>query len=960
MANPLIPQYTFLPWLRRGIIGLAQSVPAKERLSVSLTLNVRGEGAQSETKTVQRKAELLGPADVGGLNAQAIVRTVPRAGTRDFESNFLAAIEFYDEDLVWRYSPALPGNNRLKPWIWLVALTETEYKRQGISDGKLPVIEITPQALRDAFPDPDSAAAWAHVHLNFGVPASVTQAKDAHLFVQGILDENPNLGCSRLICPRRLKPDTSYTVFLVPAYEKGRLAGLGFTEKQIDETPNAQASWPKKAAVTGALSFPVYYEWSFTTSNTGDFENLARLLKPVDAKALLGGGRLLDIQNPGWGQQYQSQAPGRQQAGAIVLESVLRIPASPGPDAPKDPQENLYFGKDTVADTKFSSDLALLLNLGAEPLTQGVTHIQEPFFPDGSIEDDPFVVPPLYGSFYKNEKKIGTTMDWYKQLNTNPMYRIAAGNGTAVIQEHQETYMNHAWDQLASLAETSGATRRWQFSLHLSEAFYSKRLKEPLNRGKNVGTKPDPEKTAQLSRMINLFAPMHGSLKSGQGNFVNTLTDNAFASTYTRAFNKITRTGGPLMRRFKDKPSLNPVYIPPPKPPDLDFYLKKAVTEAIGYLANPQFPPTFPPKSKAESKKDFEEALQKKGLVGISALIEAFSGYSNLPEELRFFSRLPQNDDLYVEIAGQVRPSKTIPARMRAVMVLQAPASAADAEKIEFQRQTVEFPEPMYARLAARDPHLILPSLDRIPLNSVTVMEPNPAVIESYLIGLNHEMAREFLWREFPANLNDTFFRQFWDVRNNASANVQPENYKDILPVGKWAPGTLGAPQHRPGGAPAGISVIVIRGDLLRKYPNTLVFVQKAKWKNSAQRKERIPGDEIKMPIFSGQIAPDYVLLGFDVSPADLKGNKNKSSEPGWFFGLKERVGEAHFGLDMSADGDPAWPLIPEVLENQCIHVESANFKKLPGFTSTQADRVAALLFQKPFLLLVHASQLLS
>lgn len=959
MADQLNAQYTFLPWLRRGIIGLVKSAPAKERLSVALTLNVRGEGAEAETKTVQRKAELLGPADVGGLNAQAIVRTVPRAGTRDFEANFLAAIEFYDEDLVWRYSPALPDNSRLKPWIWLVALTDAEYKRQGISSGKLPVIEITPEALRDAFPDPDSTASWAHVHLNFGFPTLVTQEKKELQFIQDTLDKTPNLGCSRLVCPRRLKPDTGYTVFLIPAYEKGRLAGLGFTEKQIEETPNAQASWPKKAAVTGALSFPVYYEWSFATSSTGDFEDLARLLQPVDAKTLLGGGRLLDIQNPGWGQQYQSQTPSRQQAGAIMLESVLRIPVSPDPDATKDPQENLYFGKDTAADTKFANDLALLLNLGAEPLTKGVANIQEPFFPDGSIEDDPFVVPPLYGSFYKNEKKIGATIDWYKQLNTNPMYRIAAGNGTAVVQEHQEAYMNRAWDQLANLTETGGATRRWQFSLHLSEAFYLRRLKEPLNRAKTTGAKPDPEKTAQLSRMINLFAPMHGSLKSGQGNFVNELTDNDFASTYTRAFNKITRTGGPLMRRFKDKPSLNPVYIPPPKPPAVVFYLKKAIVEAIGYLNNPQFLPTFPSKSNAVVRKEFEETLKKKGLVEISALKEAFSGYSNLNEGLRL-SRLPKNEDLYLEMADQVRPSKTIPTRMRAVMGLKTPASAADAEKIDLQRQTVEFPEPMYAPLAARDPHLILPSLDRIPPNSVTVMEPNPAVIESYLIGLNHEMAREFLWREFPANLNDTFFRQFWDVRNNSTATVQPEQYKDILPVGKWAPSTLGAAQHRPAGAPGGISVIVIRGDLMRKYPNTLVFIQKAKWENSAQRKGRIPGGEIKMPIFSGQIAPDYALLGFDVSPADLKGNKNKSSEPGWFFGLKERIGEAHFGLDMVAEGDPAWPLIPEVLENQCINVESAKFKDLPGFTSTQADRVAALLFQKPFLLLVHASQLIS
>lgn len=959
MADPLIPQYTFLPWLRRGIVGLVQSAPAKERLSVALTLKVHGEGDEPATKTVKRTAELLGPADVGGLDARAIVRTVPRAGVRDFEANLLAAVEFYDEDFVWRYSPALPGNSRLRPWLWLVALTEEEYKRQGISAGKLPVIELTPQALRDAFPDPDTAAAWAHVHLNFGLPANKA-AQDVPGFVQDTLDGNPSLGCSRLICPRRLKPNTQYTAFLIPAFEKGRLAGLGYSEKETDDTPNLQPAWPKKAAINAALPFPVYYEWAFGTSSAGDFEDLARRLRPADAKALLGGNRLLDIQEPGWGQKYRSLAPNRPQAGAIVLESALRIPVSPAPDAAKDPQESLVFGKDAAADTKFAGELARLLNLGAEPLAKGAANVPNPFFTGSNTEDDPFVVPPLYGSFYREDKKIGEAVDWYRQLNTHPVYRVAAGNGTAVVQEGQEEYMDRAWDQLSSLMEMASVTRRWQFSLHLSEAFFAKRLKEPLSHGKTAGAKPDPGKTARLSRMISLFAPMHGALKSGQGNFVHALMENAYAATYTRTFHKMTRAGGPLMRRFQDKLSLNPVYIPPPKPPAIVFYLKKAAQEAFAYLSNPQFLPSL--KSKATLIKEFNAELESRGLGGITALKEAFSAYANLEELPAAAAPLPKNDDLYVSLADQIKPAKTIPARMRTMAGLKTPATAAEAEKIELQRQTVEFPESMYAALAARDPNLILPSLERIQPDSVTVMEPNTAFIESYLIGLNHEMAREFLWREFPANLDDTFFRQFWEVRNNPAATVQPERFKDVLPVRQWPAGSpLGAPSHKPAGVASGISVIVIRGELLRKYPNTLVFIQKATFKPGKQNKGRVPGTEMKMPIFTGQIAPDYALLGFDVSPAALKGDKNDPKNPGWFFGLKERIGEAHFGLDLAAEGgDPAWTLLPEVAENQCIDVETAHFKKLPGFSSAQADRIAALLFQKPFLLLVHASQLIS
>jgi hypothetical protein len=37
--------------------------------------------------------------------------------------------------------------------------------------------------------------------------------------------------------------------------------------------------------------------------------------------------------------------------------------------------------------------------------------------------------------------------------------------------------------------------------------------------------------------------------------------------------------------------------------------------------------------------------------------------------------------------------------------------------------------------------------------------------LEAYMVGLNHELARELLWREFPTDQRGGYFRQFWDVR---------------------------------------------------------------------------------------------------------------------------------------------------------------------------------------------------
>ena len=955
----LTPQYTFLPWLRRGIVQLVGAVPEKERLNVQL--DVKASGDKGASTTVSRKAELQGPGDVGGISARAIVRTVPRAGVRDFEANFLPAIEFYDEDFVWRYTPEMPVNKQLKPWLCLVVLTDEEFKRQGISSGKVPIIEITPQALRDAFPNPETTASWAHVHLNFGFPTTMTKLEDILATVQKNLAENPNLGCSRLLSPRRLKPNTQYTAFLLPAYEKGRLAGLGNAEKEVGETPNKKASWPSKTAVGAALPFPVYYEWTFGTASTGDFESLARQLRPADPKSLLGGGRLLDLQQTGWGQKYRSQLPGRPQAGAVVLESALKIPSLSGADAPKDPQEKLYFGKDIEADKAFAAELTKLLNLGAEPLTKGTANAPKPLFDNTTLEDDPFVVPPLYGSFYRKEadkKIVADSSDWYKQLNTNPVYRAVASKGTTVIQEGQEEYMDRAWDQLSRLTETRAITRRWQYSLYLSDTFYTKRLLSTLAQA--ASTSGEAVKTQ--AQIVNLAAPMHGSLKSsGAGNFVSDLSGNAFSATYSRTFAKLTRTGGPLMRRLQDKPAGESFLLKvAPAPPAPVNYLLKAIDEAIGFLNNLRSTASGAVNDPVFSLA-FDKQLKEKGLVGIIALRTALGDFR--PYTIETFMKtapVPKNKELYTSIADQIRPGKTIPARLRSLVGMASPSSAAGAEQIEMTRDRIEFPEPMYSALADRDPNLIIPSLERIPPNSVTVMEPNNAFIEAYLLGLNHEMARECLWRELPAALDGTFFRQFWDVRNNPAATTEADPFKDIKSVRDWTTTTeLGAAQHRPATG-SGVSVIVVRGDLLRKYPNTLVFLQKAKWKDGRQRKNRTFDTTIKMPIFSAHIAPDYVLLGFDVSLTELKGDLSKPDMPGWFFGLKERVGDVHFGLDLTKTGDdPSWSQIPEVLENQCVDVVNLNAKNMPQFTSNQANQIARLFFQKPFQLLVHASQLL-
>ena len=967
--------YSFIPWFRRGIINLADSdsLAAKDPVAVTLSLQATGDG--EAPAAVTRQVQLVGPGQVIGLDRRSIVRTVPRAGVRDFEANFLCAIEFYDEDLPWRYTPALPIAGQLPPWLWLVVLATDEFVRRAPSEGTLPAIELNPGALATALPDPATTWAWAHTHLNFQVTGG-TLAESRQL-VAGALEDNPNLGCSRLICPRRLRPGTHYTAFLIPAFEKGRQVGLGQEEAEIAKTDNSTPSWGGR---DNQRVFPIYYEWEFATQNAGDFESLAsRLapLSPTEAEAIANSqaSRQMDIRDPGWGLAYSAPP------GTISLESALR-PVN-------QVSESLITEKTTPADQDFVKKMANLLNLGTETLSVTAGQNPNPFFSDSNLEDDPIIVPPLYGSFYRGSSAAGGASqghvvldpappitDWFNQLNLNPIYRVAASQGAAVVQQDQERYIDRAWDQLNQNYEGYRLVKRWTYSLELSQTLFDKRLRPILESDQ-------PEAKQEDTFMAVAFmAPLYQKLILENKSFVAAIQGKPLPAAYSRSFTKVIRAGGPLARRLNTQQTKGVFFEnaveSPPMPTN---FLFPSVNNLINYLDSlqviitPAGRPINPlhlkpvnslllkkgdgvfhrPESPLpRNRKDGE--LKKRGLGGYNSCRSALIA---LKPHLLFldviFRRGPGNDSIYRTIANQVSPRATLPARLKSLLaattnpnvqegISQARLDGATAEGRMGIPGSVApvFPEAMYAALAARSTDYLLPGLGQVPLNRVALLKTNPAFIEAYMIGLNHEISREYLWREFPAPLNTTAFSQFWDKRDN----LADTSSSDISTIASWGHGSLGT--HQPAGKVAEKMVILIRGDLLQKYPHTEIFLQQA----GPQ-----PGT-ILYPLFSARLDPDLRFIGFDLSPTQALGIGKLA--PPWLFVLKERAGEVHFGLDLEASAtDPSWEaLAEEVPEHSCINVSLPGFQALPRYKGARADHLASMLFQKPFMLLVPAQRL--
>src|SRR5882762_9669363 len=100
----------------------------------------------------------------------------------------------------------------------------------------------------------------------------------------------------------------------------------------------------------------------------------------------------------------------------------------------------------------------------------------------------------------------------------------------------------------------------------------------------------------------------------------------------------------------------------------------------------------------------------------------------------------------------------------------------------------------MYSYLIEQKPELMLPGIADLPDNSAGLLVENRRAIDAFLLGCNHEMNRELLWREYPADLRSTVFARFWE-RGAEPGDLTAD---DIKPITSWnAALGLNAPGQR-------------------------------------------------------------------------------------------------------------------------------------------------------------------
>ena len=433
---PLTPMpagsLAFLSWARQGLAGAllkGSGVGANAgRLQLPLSLRLQaGSDSQnlSESTRVERPIRFHGPQDVLGIDPRQVIRTDPVDLATNFEPNLFPLVEFDRPDLPWMFTPQGPASpDRWQPWITLIVVPAAaatvltpNAPTQSLPTIACPVAELPPLA---------EAWAWCHVQL--------MQGSDP-LPVDKLLEQDAR-GLSRLVCPRRLDPRTSYVACVVPTYELGRRAGLREAVTPADQAGLALApAWLSDGRADQQVVLPVYYHWSFSTGDAGDFESLAQLVKPRSLPA--GAGTLVvDTSRPGWG---MPTVPDASPTSRLPVQGALR---------PRGPP---IAGWSAADGATFTKQLANILNGTAGAAT-----------PAG-----PLIGPPIYGQGYVQTGRIPEDTGrpaWLRDLNLRPEHRIAAGLGALVVRYEQDALVAAAWDQLATFDRDNQGRKRRQLA----------------------------------------------------------------------------------------------------------------------------------------------------------------------------------------------------------------------------------------------------------------------------------------------------------------------------------------------------------------------------------------------------------------------------------------------------------------------------------------------------------------
>ncbi len=908
---------------------------------------------------MEKTVALTGPYEVKGVNIKAIVKVFPPDKDMNFECNHLPYIEFAEPDLPWRYTPATHNENRLTPWISLIACKSNEFTLARNKEGML-IATIKKSAWEAIFGDAYQKAPhlWAHVEKTTGKPFS------------------------RLLCPRKLEGNTAYTVFLIPTYELSRLSGLGF---RLPETPtNANQpiekdtpfdipvqtrSWAtdatKQEAREHGFAFPVYYSWHFQTS-TGDFYTLAKRLKAISTNSLPKDVEV-DVSKMGVGLDYDVlQNPPKDKSVGVAMAAT-----------PIDYKQTVFPKDNSELASKMQNVLGKSHIFTENKNLLSHIHGEAP----NSANEDPWVVPPIYGAQHTLATSLNPQANhshpWLYQLNTQVPNRIAAGLGAEVIKQNQEQLVQRAWEQVEEVIELNQKIRKKFFGISTAKDLYYNKVtqlrKEEL-KDKLTGEAKDETINLLIQLLLNLSVSLDTPLdtmgEEDQKTLAKLLKDRGFPPelinpSIQKLLRSFNRTGNStanatevslirtmlenqsgifnldklqIILNYKVKDLLQKIL------ENLDYYRRAAIRESLEMLhfmchywiealgqddskLNDILPEkgwinfqksqieNFVPSLDKDKNKDFTDFFFKmphegentfkqfynryfqKYIDSNNKLITLYEQYKDLlKEKIAPHIGEPQIQEhkpvdwekLAPKILGIVQETMTDKNTQLTKAIRDYLSASGVANPVVYnnrascQNPILAYPyfaEPTYYYLNKLSSKYILPAIDALPNNTISLFRDNTKFIESYICGLNTEMGKELFWREYPTDRRGSYFEKFWDsedfyLNNSYTPDVQHQY--------EWE-ATLGKNHLKA----KPLLIFVVKGELMKKYPDALVYLTPSIIKD--KDKVKFTDQKPILPEMKARIAKDTTLFGFRI------GFKELLAGSGHFLTFKERPGKFGF-----------------------------------------------------------------
>ena len=166
--------------------------------------------------------------------------------------------------------------------------------------------------------------------------------------------------------------------------------------------------------------------------------------------------------------------------------------------------------------------------------------------------------------------------------------------------------------------------------------------------------------------------------------------------------------------------------------------------------------------------------------------------------------------------------------------------------------------------------------------------------------------------------------------------------------------------------------MLLIRGDLLGRYPTALVYALRARWSKNASNADVAPpvvdtDSPPEFPVMRITPAPGVTLLGFQLPSSPRSTALAPPGNPGWFFVLEEQPTEIRFGLDISRGAltswrELTWDDVGCRLEGSRRYISVRTpvptpVPPDPASWGRNAAHMAYITRQQPYRLLVHAAR---